>query len=238
MKSLKDENKSSDELIIVLDDPVSSMDSSNLFKATMKIIECIKEYHQSFLFTHNFTLFRETMRAIYKDDINVYILKIKAESKNGRRSTIADAPEILKKYSSEYDYLFHSIYKVSEDKTSSFEWHYNLPNMARRLLESFLSYQFPSHDKLGELLKYPTNESNKNKRIEFDKTKQVSIARFLNTYSRNDTIPDPDHEECAISEARNICKDIMDLIKFLNKDHYRRMVELIGENNDDQNTNT
>ena len=101
-----------------------------------------------------------------------------------------------------------------------------------------LSCQFPSHDKLGELLKYPTNESNKNKRIEFDKTKQVSIARFLNTYSHNDTIPDPDHEECAISEARNICKDIMDLIKFLNKDHYRRMVELIGENNDDQNTNT
>ena len=76
------------------------------------------------------------------------------------------------------------------------------------------------------------------KLIEFDKTKQDSIARFINTYSHKDTIPDLDHEECAISEARNICKDIMDLIKFLNKDHYYRMVKLISDNNDDQNTNT
>lgn len=219
LKSTADERITSTQTIIVIDDPVSSLDSNNLYRATMSILKRIKGFHQIFLFTHNFVLFRETLKVARQENIetNIYILDAIKGFDSKRRGKISLAPKILEK--SEYEFLFGSILKVSRDEVPSTEWHYNLPNMARRLLEAFVAFQFSSEKNLTDTVK----------EIDFDDEKKNSILRFLHTYSHKDTIPDPSQEENAISEARYIVKYLMEMIRHLNEDHYNGMVETIDK---------
>ena len=219
LKSTADERITSSKTIIVIDDPVSSLDSNNLYRATMSILKRIKGFHQILLFTHNFVLFRETLKVARQENVetNVYILDTIKGFDGKRRGRISLAPKILEK--SEYEFLFGSILKVSRGEVSSTEWHYNLPNMARRLLEAFLTFQFSSEKNLTDTIK----------EIDFDYEKKNSILRFLHTYSHKDTIPDPNQEENAISEARYIVKYLMEMIRHLNEDHYNGMVETIDK---------
>lgn len=219
LKSTADERITSTKTIIVIDDPVSSLDSNNLYRATMSILKRIKGFHQILLFTHNFVLFRETLKIARQENMetNVYILDAIKDFSGKRKGTISLAPKILEK--SEYEFLFGSILKVSRDEVPSTEWHYNLPNMARRLLEAFLAFQFSSEKNLTDTVK----------EIDFDDEKKNSILRFLHTYSHKDTIPDPSQEENAISEARYIVKYLMEMIRHLNEDHYNGMVETIDK---------
>lgn len=221
LKSTADERITSAKTIIVIDDPVSSLDSNNLYRATMSILKRIIGFHQILLFTHNFVLFRETLKIARQENMetNVYILDAIKDFSGKRKGIISLAPKILEK--SEYEFLFGSILKVSRDEVSSTEWHYNLPNMARRLLEAFLAFQFSSEKNLTDTVK----------EIDFDDEKKSSILRFLHTYSHKDTIPDPNQEENAISEARYIVKYLMEMIRHLNKDHYNGMVEAIDKIN-------
>ena len=221
LKSTADERITSAKTIIVIDDPVSSLDSNNLYRATMSILKRIKGFHQILLFTHNFVLFRETLKIARQENMetNVYILDAIKDFSGKRKGIISLAPKILEK--SEYEFLFGSILKVSRDEVSSTEWHYNLPNMARRLLEAFLAFQFSSEKNLTDTVK----------EIDFDDEKKNSILRFLHTYSHKDTIPDPSQEENAISEARYIVKYLMEMIRHLNEDHYKGMVGTIDKIN-------
>lgn len=220
LKSLNNEKRNSDKSIVVIDDPVSSMDSSNLFRASAFISDRITEFHQVFILTHNFILFRQTLdiaKRNFQRKVNPYILNVKIDESGVRKSTITFAPKALENYYSEYHFLFESILNVSRDETSSLEWHYNLPNMARRLLESFLLFKFPNDRITTKLLL--------DSKIEFDEEKKKSLIKFLHAYSHKSMIPDHSQEENNISEARNIIKDLIDLIKCLDEEHYNGMVE-------------
>lgn len=222
LKSLNSEKINHKKLIVVIDDPVSSMDSSNFFRAASFIGKRIFGFHQVFIFTHNFVLFRQTLKMaisnLGKEKINSYILKAKINEDGVRSSTIALLPNALKVYYSEYHFLFESILHASEDETLGLEWHYNLPNMARRLLESFLSFKFPKDkEDLTALLR--------GEKISFDKSKKESLIKFLHTYSHKELVFDPSQEENNLSEARNIIKDLINLIKSLDEEHYNGMVK-------------
>lgn len=222
LKSLNDKKIDPDKLIVVIDDPVSSMDSSNLFRAASFIGKRIFRFHQVFIFTHNFVLFRQTSKIaisnLGRKKINSYILNAKIDKDGVRNSTISLLPNALKVYYSEYHFLFESILNASKDEILSLEWHYNLPNMARRLLESFLSFKFPNDkEDLTSLLR--------GEKISFDKSKKESLIKFLHTYSHKELVFDPSQEENNLSEARNIIKDLIDLIKSLDEEHYNGMVE-------------
>lgn len=221
LKSLKSEEKNTNKVIVVIDDPVSSMDSSNLFRAATFISKRIVRFQQVFIFTHNFVLFRQALNAAkndFQDKVNPYILNAKIVENGVRRTTIASLPKALKVYYSEYHFLFESILNVSKDEISSLEWHYNLPNMARRLLESFLSFKFPNDkEQLTILLR--------SDKIVFDGAKKESLIKFLHSYSHKGTIFDHSQEENKISEARGIVKDLIDLIKCLDEEHYNGMVK-------------
>lgn len=222
LKSLNSEKINHNKLIVVIDDPVSSMDSSNFFRVASFIGKRIFGFHQVFIFTHNFVLFRQTLKMaisnLGKEKINSYILKAKINKDGVRSSTIALLPNALKVYYSEYHFLFESILNASEDETLGLEWHYNLPNMARRLLESFLSFKFPNDkENLTVLLR--------GGKIAYDESKKESLIKFLHTYSHKELVFDPSQEENNLSEARNIIKDLINLIKFLDEEHYYGMVK-------------
>lgn len=230
LKSLEDRNFDLKNGIVVIDDPVSSLDANALYLAYGYIRKRTKDAGQLFIFTHNFSFFSQVRNWFHylngrKKDPNrqpahFYMLE-RTFINEQRHAIIRPLDPLLEKYNSEYQYLFSCIYRVAEsNKPEALEQAYSLPNMARRFLESFIAFRRP--DKTGELWK-------KMEDIPFDEAKKMRILRFLNTYSHSDALDEPKHDPYLLSEANSVLKDLLDLVKDLDPEHYDSLVRLVNQ---------
>lgn len=230
LKSLEDREFDRVNGVVVIDDPVSSLDSNALFHAFGFMKERTKEVGQLFVFTHNFIFFGQTknwfnhLPGQHKNDpakhlAQFYMINRKTNTKESPRLTKLDP--LLHKYDSEYHYLFSLISKFASasSATDGLEQFYYLPNIARRLLEAFMAFRHP--DKIG-------NFHNQLGAIDFDITKKTRIERFLHTHSHNDQIEEQGHDISILSETSRVLLDILDLIKAEDEKHFNAMMALIA----------
>ena len=229
LKSLGDRRFDLRHGIVVLDDPVSSLDANALYMAFGFIRHRTQDAAQLFLMTHNFTFFRQARNWFYhlkgqsKKDVNkrpahFYMLERVREA-DSRCTTIRSLDPLLEQYESEYHYLFACVYRVAHATSDAkMEQNYGLPNIARRLLEMFLAFRRPQFS--GELWK-------KLKDVKFEEARKLRIARFVHTHSHGDTIGEPEHDPTLLCEARSVLTDLLDLIKSEDEQHFEAMVRLV-----------
>lgn len=231
LKTLSDRNFDRDNGIIVIDDPVSSLDANSVFAAFAYMRERVKSAGQLFVLTHNFSFFRNVKNwfkflnkkeedAGRPDIANLYEIK-NGFNANTRYAFIKRLDPLLEKYESEYHYLFKSVYAEARETSNNdtLECFYPLPNIARRLLDAFLSFRYP--DKPSENLAQKLHQA-----TEISLERQTRILRFVNTYSHVDGMPMPEHDASLLSEARIVMQDVLDVIKTLDEGHYNRMERL------------
>lgn len=225
LKSLKDRRFDLAKGVVVLDDPVSSLDANALYLAFGFIRERTKDAAQLFILTHNFTFFRQVRNWFHhlkgegKKQARFHMLDCASDG-NQRCSTIRPLDPLLEQYESEYHYLFARVYReVFAESASSLENNYVLPNMARRLLEAFLAFRQPGAS--GELWQ-------KLKDADFDEARKLRILRFLHTHSHGDAIGEPEHDPSLLGEAGSVLKDLLEFIKAQDPGHYEAMVQLVS----------
>jgi wobble nucleotide-excising tRNase len=137
-----------------------------------------------------------------------------------RSSKLEPLDPFLHQYESEYHYLFKHIHEeANRPARTSLEAYYGVPNVARRLLEAFLAFRVP--DKPGDLFQ-------KLEAVSFDQAKKIRVLRFLHTYSHLDRIADPEHDVAVLSEAPAVLKDLLELIRHTDPDHFTAMVALVS----------
>jgi len=130
--------------IIWIDDPVSSLDSNHIFFVFSLIgsqIVATGRYEQLFISTHSLE-FLKYLKRISKGK-NPKFFVVEREKEN---SKIYVMPDHIKKYVTEFNYLFHQIYKCATCPKMEDENHhvfYNFGNNARKFLEIFLYYRYP-----------------------------------------------------------------------------------------------
>jgi len=231
LKSLEDKAFDLSKGIVVIDDPVSSLDANALFSAFGYMKERTKECHQLFILTHNFAFFRQVknwfhhlkgQRSIKIEKRPARFYTLLATLSDGERSaTLSPIDPLLEQFESEYHFLFRQVHDVANSSTSTagLAQLYGMPNVARRLIETFLAYRFP--DCSGDLFK-------RFERIDFDAAKKIRILRLMNTYSHSGGISDPEHDPSVLSETREVMKEILELIQALDNEHYQGMVKLLG----------
>ena len=230
LKSLKDHRFDFSDGVVVLDDPISSLDANALFLAYGFIQERTRNAGQLFILTHNFTFFRQVRNWFHylggqrnkdwnKRPARFYMLNC-LTGEGGRYSDIQNLDPLLERYESDYHYLFACVLRGVTPSTSGLESNYVLPNMARRLLEAFLAFRQP--DLSGGLWEKMQN-------VDFEEAKKSQILRFVNTYSHNDSIVEPEHDPALLGEAPAVLSDLLQLIKSQDKDHYDRMVKLVNQ---------
>ena len=145
LKSLEDKKFNRKNGVIVLDDPVSSLDANAIFLAFGFIRERTVDSCQLFILTHNFSLFQQVRNWFHylngkrqkkEEQCPAQFYMLESVLENGiKNSTIQQLDPLLKKYDSEYHYLFARVYKVSNERTSNdLQQSYILPNMAREAL--------------------------------------------------------------------------------------------------------
>lgn len=231
LKSLQDRRFDLANSVVVLDDPVSSLDANALYFAFGLIREFTQNAGQLIILTHNFAFFRQVrnwfhyLKGQKKKDISqrparFYMLEC-VRDQNGRCATIRTLDPLLEEYDSEYHYLFARIYRAaSEDRPLYLEQNYELPNMARRLIETFLAFRQPQM--AGELWQ-------KMKELEFDEAKKIRILRFVHTHSHSSALEEPEHDLSVLAEGPAVIKDLLELIKSMDPKHYSAMIEIVNK---------
>ena len=216
---LQDQNFDSTNSVIVIDDPISSLDSSSIFQAFAYLKNAVKEAKQVFIMTHNFDFLRLLINWINssKEKFSYYMIKNSYNTSKNRIGTIAKLDNLLCEHESEYHYLFKILYKYKSDGT--IESAYHIPNVARKVLDTFLMFRVPNskknYHKLEELKPY------------FDENKLSAIYKFTNDQSH---ITGKGFDPALVLETQKNVEYLLEMIESVFPDHYRIITTSMGVN--------
>ena len=150
-------------LVVYIDDPISSLDSSHIF-FMYSLIESvfIKNlcFGQLFISTHNleFLKFTKRIRPVVttgSKTISKYVVvKLGKGTTEDYRCEIKQMPDYLSKYMTEYNFLFEQIYEIAELNSEEeqtlygekYTLYYNIGNNMRKFLECYLFNRYPNTD--------------------------------------------------------------------------------------------
>ncbi len=211
--TLLDVSADAKNTIIVLDDPISSFDSGFYYNAISYIREKTSHVGQTFIFTHKFSLMKD------------YSLMYKG--KNTKRYTIQrvngnphilNEDKALEKYHDEYAYLFKKVYEFVKAPPTDVGEYLPYPNMARRLLEGFLTFKLPQPD-LDMIEKVLRLEEGK------PTAEGRAILRLLNNHSHLRVIREGEFADDvdSISILPDILKNLLNFIKYHDERHYNTL---------------
>lgn len=228
LKSLQDKTFDLTNGIVVVDDPVSSLDANALFSAFGYMKERTKRAGQLFIFTHSFPFFRLVKNWFHKGlekkqrPARCFLLRTHRSTDGTRTSHLGHLDRLLEEHESEYQYLFKRVYEEAHRlDVDSLEQHYGLPNIARRLLEAFLAFRYPDvhgADRLHRCFG----------RVDFDEAKKTRILRLLNTYSHAGAITEPEHDLSLLAETQPVLLDVLELMKAVDKEHFQGLEKLLA----------
>lgn len=147
--SLKDSKnkKPISDYIVVIDDPISSLDSNSLYSAYSFIeSELSKKVKQVFILTHHFYFFKKVQKWMKHIEGNKNY-SIKHIVRNKDNSIIDEINEHLRNYESEYQFICDKLSKLKnklDDNTKiTIEELIVLPNTCRKVLEAICSFLYP-----------------------------------------------------------------------------------------------
>jgi wobble nucleotide-excising tRNase len=211
---LNDQNFSIEDGIIVVDDPISSLDSASLYQAFSFLKNKTKKAYQLFVFTHNFQFLKlliDWMEHVPKKDGKTYLMVLCDDTIDGRISKLAKLDPLLQANKTEYQYLFSLLYRFKSN--GYIEGSYHIPNIARKVLETFLEFHRPSELKLYEKLD----------KIDFDEDKKTAIYKFSNALSH---FTGQSFDPALVAETQKNVTYLLEMIHHVSPDHYIGLEEL------------
>lgn len=240
---LREQSFSLQDSIVVVDDPISSLDTNSLYAAGSFIRCHLEQAKQVFILTHNYQFFREMYGWIEKIKNNTnciegtchksYIMMRCEVDANGKRCAAPyKMDNILRQYDSEYVYLFKQLYEAQnkvqfkEDATpDQLSQLIQLPNLARRVMETFVLFKFP-HERESSV----TNLYNTIKTLGFTiATEEVSILdRLLNRGSHGDESSVASINMFNLSETPKVVTYVLKFIEHTDPVHFGSLKRAIG----------
>lgn len=206
---LQDKDFNIKEGIVVIDDPVSSLDSNSLFQAFAFLKNSVKEAHQIFIFTHNFDFLRLLLNWLkhVRDNVGkkAYFM-LKNEFTAGKREAyLSIMDNVLKENESEYHYLFKLLNEFKSDGTIASVYH--IPNIARKVLDTFLMFRVPDGSGTYQKLE----------KLSFDEDKKTAIYKFVNDQSH---ITGKGFDPSLVPETQNNVKYLLEMMKSVFPEHF------------------
>ena len=220
------------KLIIFIDDPISSLDSSHIFFMYSLIDTVIakpKAYGQLFISTHNLEFLRFLKRLKMpgehgKKELSHYVVEKLRKGDDEYRCEIKEMPQYLKEYVTEYNFLFEQIYIMAgpvrgERKAlinNTYTQYYNIANNMRKFLECYLFYRYPDTnsplDHLNEL---------------FEDHLPSEVNRVVNEYSHL-AWAERGLKVVDVPEMETAAKHILMALKEKDKTHFETLCKSVG----------
>jgi len=215
-----------EQTIVVVDDPVCSLDSNHVFNTYAVIKTILADCHQLFVLTHSFA-FYNLIREWALDSEKKWRVRPMTDWKtwgiyycqrhDDGAATLTEIPRELIRFKSEYHYLFAMLYEFHGNDDPDFDRLLGLPNVVRRFLEAFGGIMIPLCMGLqGKMARLFPNE-----------VERERVWRFVNYFSHNTTITRslsiPD-----LSECRTVVASVIALIKRWNEDYFNDLQEEVA----------
>lgn len=216
----KEQKKFKPEIkLVVIDDPISSLDDSNKFYVLEIVKKILSEkFPQIFLLTHSWNDFCQITYGIKTADTNYGIFEIYKNSSNNFYSEIRTCQGNIAPYKK----LFQEIYILKDKNTDELEQCeiYHAANSMRRIFEEFLNFKKPNllpqksnQAKIESLYYEATGETLGDNK----KRKLGELLTFINVLS---------HRPIRADEIVQNSKTLMKIIEDMDKVHFNEMKNL------------
>lgn len=199
--------------IVVIDDPISSLDSASIYQAFSFLKNAVKDSQQVFLFTHSHEFLRLLLNWLQynanRKSTSCYMTYCQQD--NGKRhAEIRELDKLLRDYKTEYHFLFKILNEFKNDGTIMTAYH--IPNAARKFLETFLSHHDPSKG----------TDYQKLERVKFDEVKKNAILKFSNDMSH---YKDGNFDPSLVEETQKNVGHLMEMVEAIADKHYKGLVD-------------
>ena len=203
--------------IVIIDDPVDSQDGNFLFRTYGFLKRYLKDVHQLIILTHNyefFNLIRDWLcEQRFCNESHLFIMN--RVDVDGRQAVnIENLPVLLKEYKTEYHYLSCRLFHYVND--ASLIDAPLVANIGRKVLEYFATFKWAcktteefSNIVLSRFVKDPDH---------LKKATGDFILKFLHEYSHGRDFSRG--ISASALEAKAIAKNVLEFIRFADKDHY------------------
>ena len=211
---LEDQDFDKTKGVVVVDDPISSLDSSSTYQAFAFLKEAVKDAKQVFLLTHNFDFLKLLLNWIKNGAKNseqsYFMLRSKPASADERKSYIETLDKALSENGSEYVFLFKQVRAYTCDGT--IENAYPMPNIIRKVLEQFLEFMCPTAENIYKKLQS----------IEFDPIKKTALNKYANDFSHP---TGKGLDPSLVDETRNNAGHLIEMIQTVAPTHFANLAK-------------
>lgn len=226
-----EEERVDDECVIVIDDPVSSLDSDSLFQVYAILSGEIERNskRQYFIFTHNLDFFGHVIQNYKKPDgqIKSDLVQFYQLCLTTSGSTIRELDDSLKNYRSDYLY---AITKLNEIKDSpNLDDAILAANLLRRAIETFLHFKYGHGDlrsKLSQLyakyrkVRLENSDPAQKTAIEQEVNQnEKAMYRFIN-HGSHEFLGLEKYDVTVLQGSKQRIENFFVVIKTVDKDHY------------------
>jgi wobble nucleotide-excising tRNase len=218
------------DLIVVLDDPISSLDSGALnYAFCMLKARFDDSISQLFILTHNLNFMNEVKKwfknkAKSKEETGreptaalIFLNSFQTAGETDRRTRFQSMPKHIREYESEYHYLFHLILRFVHKIDDPTTYFFVVPNALRKVLDVFLAFKVPGSSGLEEKMRkllsgLPT---------EIDRTKFSALERLSQVESHGDSLDDlVTQSSMTVEEVERAARSLIELMMASDAGHY------------------
>ncbi len=223
LATLKTHNFDLKNAIIVIDDPVSSLDQQYLFNLINLLATKFNKpssFEQLFILTHNFYFYKK-IRAILKNKGKIGEMYQLFQITKENTSIIVNADDYLRTYTSEYTHTIkylRQVYQMEDSKIKEIP----LGNSIRKILEIFLAFRCPRQNTIFTRYEIVTKNIS-----EDEKCKYKYLQDIANASSHTEECEDLETlEEFKLFVTKNEIEQLFNFIKLIDEKHYDEIMQL------------
>jgi len=225
LTSLEANGASVTDMIVFVDDPVSSLDSNHIYAVYALIVERLENSRQLFVSTHNAELFN-LLKSKWlgknggnRDNTRAYHIWRSVSSTGEPLADLTDLPILLRKFKSEYEFVFSQLHGFATATAPSLHEAFTTPNLLRKFLEAYLGFRKPSVRSWSKKLDLLLDSPDQRREIQ----KFADDASHLQSLGRSLQYPE------FVSNAQRCVKMVLEALEKKDKNHYDSLCEVLGE---------
>ncbi|MDF2232399.1 AAA family ATPase [Albimonas sp. CAU 1670] len=232
LSSIEADNRKLKDVIVVVDDPVSSLDSKALNFACSLVRSRLDKAAQVFVMTHNLQCMNEFRKGWKsrarprdgKDPTATYLFIDVAipEGQARRSSQIVEMSKLLREYDSEYHFLFSHVIRFVGQGDAYDDHGYMMPNVLRRVLDVFLAFRCPGGSGLTSQLEKLCKDH-----PDLDKDRLSALERLAQTESHSDNLDDLlSFSTMTLEETRDAARALLAMMEQVDPKHLKNLTRV------------
>lgn len=233
LSTIQAEGRKLKDMIVVVDDPISSLDTKALHYAFSVVRSALAGAAQLILMTHNLQFMNEakkwlrskTEKEVGAEKATASMFFVVATQKRGsetRTASIGEMPKHVRDYESEYQYLFSLVRDFAASEDGQTGYFYIMPNALRKVLEIFLAFKLPGPDGLTSKIENIVGGEHG-----LDPARVQALDRLVQLESHADNLDDLiGFSSMTVEETRDAAVALLELMRVLDEPHYKKLCKV------------